>query len=257
MAREIELSPVCEASAISAVKTARAALAGKNAKDLATTSRALREFAALRDNDAERGAHALFEKYGLTLPVPISYAHLGDGKLAKFPYLKFSDWLRYLMDTERYANMCGVKTLGEMMTRLREFWDRFHAVRPSHEVFNLFREGKLVPSLCLPVFSHTDEGRAYKKLPIMVVSTHPALGRGTQAYLRVKKNHLKRKELQMGMNFVGKPLSNQFLFGTMIRECYADSDEVFDNFIAHYAQDMEKLITEGIPRGLCACGAST
>ena len=151
-----------EASCLSVVMTARAAI--KDNPDAATLP--LRELAALRDKDAERGAHAIFKKCGLTLPFGIHYVDVGPQGLQKFPCLRFSDWLRYLMDTGRYHLMTGSPNLEHMMERLREFWRRFAEIK-------MFQEGRVIPSLCLPVLSHTDEGRTYRKKAIMVVSTAP------------------------------------------------------------------------------------
>ena len=149
--------------------------------------RALREFAALPLKDAEDGAHRILKEFGLTLPLPIHKMDLGIDGVHEFPYLKFSDWLRYLMDGWKFSQMCGVQSLEEMMETLRVFWQRFEKLNPHHEIFNRFRAGTVIPSLCLPEYSHTDEGRTYQKNAILVISTHGSLGRGTRAFISKQK----------------------------------------------------------------------
>eukprot|EP00435_Cladocopium_sp_Y103_P043316 s430_g12.t1 len=234
--------PECRVPCSHAVATAKAAV---NDSPNGHT-RALREFASVNPKDAEDGAHQIFKKYGLTIPLPIHKTDLGAEGVEQFPILKFSDWLRYLMDNCRFSQLCGVKTVEEMMETLREFWVRFEKVYPQHEIFRRFRAGTVVPSLCLPVYSHTDEGRTYQKQGILIVSTHGALGRGTRSFIakQVKKNHLKKPP--MGMNFVGKTLSTQFLCCALLRSVYADDDTPFRKVMSYYAEDMNMLATQGV-----------
>ena len=209
-------------------------------------TRALREFASVNPKDAEDGAHKIFKEYGLTIPLPIHKTDLGAEGVEQFPILKFSDWLRYLMDNCRFSQMCGVETLEEMMETLREFWVRSEKISPQHEIFASFRAGTVIPSLCLPVYSHTDQGRTYQKQGILIVSTHGALGRGTRSFIakQVKKNHLKKP--RMGMNFVGKTLSTQFLCCALLRSVYADDDTSFRKVMSYHAEDMSMLSTQGV-----------
>ena len=50
----------------------------------------------------------------------------------------------------------------------------------------------------------------------------------------------------MGMNFTGKPLSNQFLYGTMVREVYDEHEDAFEKYMEAYAADLQVLATTGI-----------
>ena len=212
---------------------------------------ALREFASLPSKDAEEGAHRIFNQYGLTLPLPIHKMDLGGEGVEEFPYLKFSDWLRYLMDNSRWSQMCGVQSLEEMMETLRVFWKRFEMLYPEHPILDRFKNGTVIRSLCLPVYSHTDEGRTYQKNGILVVSTHGCLGRGTRAFIRQQKGKTEVKNSPMGMNFVGKTLGNQFLFCTLLRQVYADDDGPFRQVMKAYASDMELLCTQGVWNSSC------
>ncbi|CAK9000117.1 unnamed protein product [Durusdinium trenchii] len=169
----------------------------------------------------------------MTAPVEIEKVDLGAPGLLEFPFVRFSSWLRYLMDTNRFSQICGVKSLPDMMETLREFWVRFEKIHPTHQIFQRFRDGSVIPSLCLPVYSHTDEGRTYQKQGILVVSTHGALGR-----------HLKQSG--MGMNFTGRSLSTQFLFATMLRSAYSENEEIFNKLMGVYASDMHDLVEHGV-----------
>ena len=150
------------------------------------------------------------------------------------------------MDHSRWSQMCGAQSLEEMMETLRVFWQRFEVLYPEHPILDRFKNGTVIRSLCLPVYSHTDEGRTYQKNAILVVSTHGCLGRGTREFIRRQKGKTEVKNSPMGMNFVGKTLGNQFLFCTLLRQVYADDDGPFRKVMKAYASDMELLCTQGV-----------
>eukprot|EP00435_Cladocopium_sp_Y103_P025139 s169_g6.t1 len=62
-------------------------------------SRGIREFAEVSLKHAEEGCHRIFQKYGFSAPIEIEYAHLGDAPRERLPWMKFSSWAKYLLDT--------------------------------------------------------------------------------------------------------------------------------------------------------------
>ena len=187
--------------------------------------RALREFSAISETDAETGAHALFARYGLSAPIPVSHVDVGDGVRQGWPCLLCTHWMRYLL-RENYIpqQMVGVRTWSEMKDRLGVFWARFRKLHPEHKLFKEADEQKL--QVTIPLYTHTDEGRSQKQKPFMVVSFHSALGRGTRSWQEeVQKNPGHRSG--MGLNFLGATWSNHFLFTTLLRSVYAKRPQTF------------------------------
>ena len=203
---------------------------------------ALKEFAALREEDAEDGAHKFFRKYHLTVPIQPLLMNLGDGELKRFPYIPFSHWVRYLMDEGLASqHLCGVPE-EDMRGLLEEFWKRYRVVHPKHEMFSM----DLDLGICVPCYSHVDEGRAYKKQGILLLSVHGCLGQGTRAWRRrfgVRKPNLKRSG--MGLNYTGSTWGSQFLFCSLHRQAYAKDSAPLDKVMVAFAEDMATLAKRG------------
>ena len=232
-----------EAPCSHAVEVARAAV--QDAGEAGTT-RALREFAAVRDRDAESACHKLFAKYGLSAPVEIDYVNLGDAELAKFPHLRFSNWLRYLLDSDQTRLLCGAEK-NEQEELFHEFWQRYEALHPQHDIFSLFRSGNVDAGRCAPAFCHFDEGRTYKSKALLIVSLHGALGKGTRSYQRrmgTKKFHIKRNP--MPLNYTGKTWGTQFFLCSLLRSAIATHPNSLNMMLATLATDLEHVATTGV-----------
>ena len=86
-------------------------------------------------------------------------------KPRKFPYIKLSSWMRHLLETDQLPmQMTGVANFDTMRVVLKEFWKRHRAINPSFALFQLADSEELSLDLCIPYFSHSDEGRSYKHL---------------------------------------------------------------------------------------------
>ena len=212
------------------------------------STRALRELAAVREKGAEEPVHNIFRKYHLTIPIEPEVLNLGKGELKRFPYIPFSRWVRYLMDVGLASkHLCGVPE-GEMRALLLEFWSRYKAIHGEHQMFAM--EGLDLGS-CIPCYSHVDEGRAYKKQGILLLSVHGCLGRGTRAWRKrvgfgVRKQNLKRSG--MGLNYVGSSWGTQFLFCCLHRQAYSKDPTPLDTVMSTFAADMASLATDGVPQ---------
>ena len=214
-------------------------------RDNPNAPRALLEFSQISLDDAEEGVHKLFSKYRLTIPITPEVMNVGEQELRRLPYIRFSRWLRYLMDEELTEHICGVQE-DERPALLAEFWRRYRAVHPEHALFQM-RDIDL--SACVPVFSHIDEGRTYKKQGLLILSVHGALGKGTRNYKRrvgTKKFHIKHNP--MGMNYLGNTWGTQFMFCSLLRTAYAKSSRVLDDVLKVFAADMSSLIYDGVLR---------
>eukprot|EP00438_Fugacium_kawagutii_P033632 Skav229855 [mRNA] locus=scaffold148:52700:57870:+ [translate_table: standard] len=206
-------------------------------------SRIVREFADISLAHAEDGCHRLFKKYGYSAPVQVDTVKLAEGNLGRFPYVKMSNWVRLLLDTNRlHRQLTGVATWEQMEVTLSEFWSRYRQLHPQHEIFSSdldFRHA-------VPVFSHTDEGRSYKHAAIWVLSTHGCIGRGTKEYVDKKKHLLPLARRSMGLNFLGSTWSNQFMFCTMLREVATEHPGSMQKLLEIYAEDMAMLARDGV-----------
>ncbi|CAE7866948.1 unnamed protein product, partial [Symbiodinium necroappetens] len=224
---------------------AKAAVADRG-NDSTDIPEALKEFASIREQDAEEACHKLFKRYNLTLPFDIETIHAGnEGELKQLPVVKFSTWAKYLLDYEKLEHLIGVPEQ-DMEPRLEEFWHRYKVLNPEHQVFVLAENESLQLKRTVPVFAHIDEGRTYKSKALLILSIHGCLGKGTRSYAKriVRKPHIKRDP--MGMNYVGSTWSTHFTFGTLLRSLINDDDSCLDKLMAAFGSDMTQRATQGV-----------
>lgn len=207
----------------------------------------MKDFARVNPSNAEKGVHEVLQNAGLSCPVQVEMVDLGEGSLKTHPYIKLSSWAQHLLDTKRFTRqMTGTANFHKMHSVLEEFWKRFRKLKPDHTVFRLADRGSLNLRSCIPYFSHTDEGRSVKHLPFWVLSSHGCLGRGTRAYLRKSKHKSKLKENGMGLNFMGKTWSTNFIFSCMLRPLAVRNPQALEELLKIYAADAHELMFEGV-----------
>lgn len=229
-----------EAPCSHVVELARAEVAANPASDAL-----LRGFAGIKMNDAELGVHSAFRRHGLSSRVSIHYADLAG--LKKFPYIPLSCWVKYLLETGRFAQqLCGCVDMGKMRLVLLEYWRRFRALFPAHQLFERADAGLLDLSYTVPFHSHTDEGRSQKHDPLWIMSCHGAIGRGSRLWLKQRKHLQPISENQQGLNFVGHTFSNQFLICTLLRKVSNQYPGALDEMIKLFATDCASLATSGV-----------
>lgn len=223
------------------------ALAQAEAEENPKATPALREFGGIRPQDAEKRGNEVLEKHRLTAPIRIDGFDLDESKnVQNFPYIKFSTWVEYLLTTGKLPRqLCACVDLPSMKLKLAEFWFRYESIYPMHQIFAM-RDDGLDLSLVIPVYSHTDEGRSYKKQALWLLSTHGAIGRGTRRYLQKGKDKIPLKRCGMGLNFCGHTWSTNFLFAAMLRKVFKHHPQRLDTLVSLYAQDMEQLLVEGV-----------
>ena len=205
------------------------------------------DLANVRLDDAEKGCHRVFKKYKMVpTDVPIEHADLTPG-LRKFPFIRPSSWVKHLLNSGRLPQqLVGVDSFYKMGLVLSEFWRRFRALRPDYDIFRRADAGTLSLSNCIPVYSHTDEGRSYKHLGLWVASFHGCLGRGARPYLETGKHKLPISQNEMGLNYIGQSWSTQFLFATMIKTTYLKHPTAQDKLIQMFAEDIKDLYVDGM-----------
>lgn len=211
------------------------------------TPQEVRDFASVRPEDAEVGVHRVLQQRGLSCRVQVDEVNLGpQDELQKFPHIKFSSWLQYLTTKRITRQLCGASSIHKMKKMLKEFWERYKKINGDHEIFKMEHDGLVDLTCTIPFFSHSDEGRSYKKEALWIFSVHGCVGRGTRGYLNKQKHVAPLKRNQFGLNFVGHSLSNQFLFCTMLRETSGENPGALQKLLQIFATDAEKLCTEGI-----------
>ena len=209
----------------------------------------MREFAGIRLQDAEVGVHNVLRQYGYSCPVRIDYADLGNEEMKSFPFIYLSSWLAYLGIRRISRQLVGTSSLAVMKKVLGEFWSRFKTVNPGHEVFDLAESGQLQLKYTIPYYSHSDEGRTYKKEALWIYSVHGCLGRGTSHYLQRKKHLARFHRNEFGLNFVGQTWGTQLLIATMLREVSNENPEAMNALLTLFASDAARLAREGLDVG--------
>ena len=194
---------------------------------------------------SESGTHRVFKEYGQSCPVKISRIDLPTKK--RFHWIKCSDWMKYLGETDRLDLVVGVKDIGAMRPLLKEFWERYFQIAPTHEIYERHRLGLLDLSLTIPLLHHGDEGRGYKRLQVMVGSTHGLLGNGCRLTEpeKVKPASAAKCDDPMKLNMVGNTWLTHFIHFLVPVALYKDSPESFYTLLDALAADYKLLFTEG------------
>lgn len=194
-------------------------------------SKGLKALAAVNLKKSETGAHEVFRKFGQSLPVKISKVDLPTKP--RFPYVRFSDWLTYLVEHDEMQHLTGTANLSDMQRSLSVFWERYRCCHPDHEVYH-----RDIPcEMVIPVAWHGDEGRGHKKKQIMILSTHGVLGKGSRG---------DDTSDRLRLNMLGNTFLSHFLFSVMPINLYQDSPESFFKMLEIQAEEFKTLFNHGI-----------
>ena len=114
--------------------------------------------------------------------------------------LKLRDWLQFMVNHNVWHLLVGLKRPNRERERaiLSEFWTRFRASCPDHEMWPLVDSHQLNTATTVPLVLHGDEGRGRKRSGILIMAWHSVLGFGTTAANRVRT---KKPYLSMKLNF--------------------------------------------------------
>ncbi|CAE7195936.1 unnamed protein product [Symbiodinium sp. CCMP2592] len=209
-----------------------------HAKSSSSKDPGVKALARLSLGHTEEGVHRVFAKQGLSLPVKISYADFE--KCPKIPYIKLSDWILYLSSASRLHFLTGVKDPLQRHALCKEFWARWRLGHPNHPIFASGQD----LSRCVPILHHGDEGRTYRRLAIMVLSTHGVLGKGTHHHH--PPTGVPPAQDEMRMNFVGATILSHYIFAAMPHGLYKQAPDVLDRMLAIYSEDIRSLSEDGV-----------
>lgn len=214
-----------------------------------TSTKEMKEFANIRLEDSEVGVHQIFQRYGFSCKLNVGSVNLGADELKSFPYILFSTWIQFLGLKRICRQLVGVPTVAKMVLVLKEFWARFKRISGNHEIFQMANSNEVDLDYVIPYYSHSDEGRSYKKEALWIFSVHGCVGRGTRNYLKAGKHKAPLRRNQMGLNFVGQSWSTQFLFATMLRETSNNNPEAMGQLLRIFSDDAASLARAGIVVG--------
>ena len=189
---------------------------------------------------SEAGVQRVLQEYGCRIPVDMEYIDLPSQK--QVPYVRFSQWVRFLGETGRLSYIVGTNDREKRRLLCLEFWNRFKRCRPHHPVFSMTHNLADV----IPVLHHGDEGRCYKRQAVMIISTHGVLGQGSQQSEDGNKDNYPVHEDAMRLNFLGSSLCNHFIFAALPQVLYKGYPDALDTMLGLYGQDLQNLATAGI-----------
>ena len=138
------------------------------------------------------------------------------------------------MDRDR-VNPAGMNSSGG--PRLREFWQRYKAWLPEHEIFS---HEHFCEETFIPLLVHGDGGRTYRKEELMVAQFQPILGWGTRL------SHPLPNAQRAGVNLRAHSFTTRFLFGVLQKGIYKDDSSAFTCFFDGFMANLSKLYSQGL-----------
>ena len=227
-----------------AIRTARAVV--EEVPQAASSS--LRALSRCNSNQPERSVQNMTKKFCLAIPIPRTLTKVASRKL---PFLKMTDWAKFLMSMNLQHILCGLKEPDppRCQSLWTEFWNRFQCLRPSHP---LFQRRDLDLSRTCALLLHGDEGRSQKKAPILCVSTHSFMGFG----LATSRTGERDGFLGMKLNYEEPTWTTRFLLGVLPKSLYGDEDEAEEDEVENadgvqdllgaIAADLQDLYINGV-----------
>ena len=220
-----------------AIRTAKAVI--EEVPEASKTS--LAALAKCSESHSERDVHKMTSKMGLAIPIPISEAKCGDSTI---PFLKMSDWAKYLESKNLWHTLCGQKVPNH--EKCDEcwglFWEKYKKVNPGHEVFSRAARKEINLKKTAALLLHGDEGRSLKKSAILIVACHSVLGYGlTTSSASCKKEPHK-------LNYQRPTWTTRFLNAVVPKVYYSheDGDRCFQQILGAVAEDLRFLYEHGV-----------
>ena len=240
--------PVSKATCRSTIRSARGLVADIG-EDLAKKSPGLVELAHCSEKNSERDTHNLLDKYGLSLPIPMTKLEVSTDEI-DMQILRLRDWMGYILENNAFHIMCGLMKPHPAREDaiLESFWKKFKHEHPDHPIYGMAERNELLLKRTVPVVCHGDEGRGAKRQAYLVTHFHSLLGRGTNPQKRRDQgSKLKIPFVKHELNFRGHSYSNRFLFGCLPKHWYThDKDHVFTDLMTAAAREALFMSTTGV-----------
>ena len=146
--------------------------------------------------------HEVFRLNNFYYPLEITTEETAP--LAGFPWIKPSVFLKTMGRMNDLGHLLGGKTLKEAAGTLQDFWAKYRALYPQHQLWPDVDSGRKKLSKCIPVLLHGDEGVTYKKGGVLVLSFQGALGFGSSKSKKVAevRGELRASDHGIRLNFL-------------------------------------------------------
>ena len=220
----------------------------ESARTSTSSSAGIKALAKISLGHSESGVHKVLDEQDCKLAVPLQFVDLPTQK--KVPYIRMTDWIFFLASTGRLHYLVGTSDVMKRRELCLEFWRRLKQSRPDHPVYSsgkrAGREDTDRLRNTIPLLHHGDEGRTYRKSPLMVLSTHGVLGRGCSQAADQNKDNYTAQEDPMRLNFLGSTLTTHYIFAALPHFLYKKCPGALDTMLELYAKDMESLATNGL-----------
>ena len=120
--------------------------------------------------------------------------------LTGFSWIKPSNFIQTMARMNDMGHLLGGHSLTQAKSMLLNFWSKFRAIHPQHQLWAEERD----LSKCIPIFLHGDEGVTYKKNGVLVLSFQGAIGFGSRSSQRAR-------ELESNLRAMGEGIPLNFL----------------------------------------------
>ena len=188
-----------------------------------------------KTGNAAKKLHGLLLRAKLKADVPVEKLPC-EG----IPVLYMTHWIEALKKSGQLRRLTGGLRHDEVQYVLQQYWARIRTLYPDHEVSRFIEAGTMEPGRCIPMFIHTDEGRGLKRQGVMVVSSSPALGRGT-----AKQKAQRVLENKLSLNFMGCTEGNRFVHVAVQKHFYDQKPEKYQAMLSWVAMNCRILFDDG------------
>ena len=199
---------------------------------------------------AEGRLHNLIATWGLALPVFMSMLRQG---LRYVPILHVPDWFECILQRRPELLLGGYTTEHpDLDHHLRAFWEMYKIEDEHHPVYTRHKDHL---HTCVPYFLFGDEGRSYRKSPVMIWSFEAVLGLKTREVFEknTRGQTLVGKRLYMAcldsQQHTGKlsSLKSRFLLAVLPHLWYKGKRAyVYYSTVNAIAKQCANLFSEGI-----------
>ena len=187
----------------------------------------LRDVARLKRTKHENSLNSLFEKYDLTLKIPMSFVNVGLS--SNHPTFRPADMVSSL-EANKKLHLLLQSHPGQ---DFEDFWAMYRLGHADHPVFAVHRSRL---SSCIPVLLFGDEGTSQKKKALMVLEWQPILGSGSAR--------------GSDLNMLGVSVTNRFLYSVLMAREYSGkkkANEPLHKLVEHLAGEFRDCFYTGIP----------
>ena len=125
----------------------------------------------------EDAVSAIFRSHRFYYPVELTTEEAPP--LAGFTWLKPSNFLKAMYKNNDLSHLLGGYSLTEAKGLLHNFWSKYRALFPRHQLWEDVDANRKDLSKCIPVFLHGDEGVHYRKSGLLVLSFQGVIGYGS------------------------------------------------------------------------------